>query len=101
MSEVAPDVDAADLYAEADFSGLVGGHAARARTFFGYLERQGLRHVFQEGEDASAFDDRLAAVTFPDPVRARRVDPLLRTRRRATHLARRIRSTARTRLRPA
>ena len=101
MSDVPPDVDAADLYDEADLSGLVGGHAARARTFFGYLERHGLGHIFQEGEDASAFDERLAAVTFPEPVRVRRVDRILRTRRGAARLARRIRSTARQHLRPA
>ena len=52
--------------------------AERFRTFTGYLERHGLRHIFQPGEDSSAFDERLAKVTFPPPVRVRLV------RRRST-----------------
>jgi hypothetical protein len=91
LRDVAPDVDAAELYAEADFGPLMAGHAGRFRTFTRYLESHGLRHVFQEGEDPSLFDARLAKVRFPPPVRARRPTPIDRARRRAWALERRAR----------
>ncbi len=46
----------------------MAGHAARFRTFIDYVERHGLNHVFQPGEDPAAFDAKVAAVDFPPPV---------------------------------
>ena len=68
MPDVPPDVDAADLYAEADFGELNRGHAARFATFLDYLRRHGLDHVFADGEDPSSFDARIAATAFPPAV---------------------------------
>ena len=68
MADVPPDVDAADLYAEADYTGLVQGHARRWRTFTDYLARHELRHVWQEGEDPAAFDERIRATAYPPAV---------------------------------
>lgn len=66
---VPPDVDAADLFDEADYGPLVAGHAARFATFAAYLERHGLAHVFQPGGDRGAgFDDRIARTAFPGPI---------------------------------
>lgn len=101
LSETSPDVDAADLYAEADFGPLMAGHPERFRRFTGYLERHGLRHVFEPGEDTSAFDRRLAAVHFPVPVRVSPVTPVRRARRRAWVVAGRLRRAARQGLRRA
>jgi hypothetical protein len=101
MTDTPPDVDAADLYAEADFGPLMAGHPERFRRFTGYLDQHGLRHVFQPGEDASAFDRRLAAVRFPPPVRVSPVTPVRRTRRRAWDLAGQLRGMARQGLRRA
>jgi Polysaccharide pyruvyl transferase len=95
LSEAPPDVDAADLYAEADFGPLMRGHPERFRRFTGYLQRHGLRHVFEPGEDASEFDTRLAAVRLPAPVRVSPVTPVRRTRRRAWDLARQVRAAGR------
>ncbi len=92
------DVDAADLYDEADFGPLMSGHARRFRTFTTYLESHGLPHVFQPGEDPSLFDARLAAVRFPPPVRARQPSAFDRARHRATLLERRSRKVVRRRL---
>lgn len=65
------DVDAADLYASADWEPLNRGHAARWEIFATFLRRHGLRTVFDEGEDrGAAFDRGLAAVDFPAPVRS-------------------------------
>ena len=68
MTDVPPDVDAADLYAEADFGELNRGHAARFATFLDYLRRHGLDHVFADGEDPSSFDARIAATAYPPAV---------------------------------
>ncbi len=66
---VAPDVDAADLYADADYGPLVAGHPERLARFTAYLERHGLAHVFAAGADGgSAFDARLAETSFPPAV---------------------------------
>jgi hypothetical protein len=101
LGDIPPDIDAADLYEEADFGPLIAGHPERFRRFTGYLERHGLRHVFQPGEDPAAFDRRLAAVRFPPPVRVSRVTPIRRTRRRAWDLAGQLRGVARQSLRRA
>jgi hypothetical protein len=68
MKEVPPDVDAAQLYAEADFTSLVDGHAGRFARFTDYLAKHGLRHVFEAGERPQDFVDRLAATRFPPAV---------------------------------
>lgn len=68
MSEVPPGVDAADLYAEADYTRLHAGHARRFTAFTDYLARHGLRHVWEPGEDPDAFTDRLRATPFPPAV---------------------------------
>jgi hypothetical protein len=68
ISDVAPDTDAADLYAEADFGPLMAGHAERFATFTSFLDRHNLAHVFQPGEDPTAFDRRIAQVAFPPSV---------------------------------
>ena len=68
MRDVPADVDAADLHAEADYGGLVTGHAKRFATFTDYLARHGLRHVWQEGEDPTAFTERLRSTRFPPAV---------------------------------
>ena len=60
--------DAAALYAEADWSKLNDGHAARWGEFSAFLHQHDLTHVYDEGQDASRFDDKLAATEFPPPV---------------------------------
>ncbi|MFL5671509.1 MAG: polysaccharide pyruvyl transferase family protein [Chloroflexota bacterium] len=90
MSDVRPDTDAAELYAEADYGPLVTGHAARFERFIGFVERHGLRHVFEPGEDPSAFDRKVAAIDFPPAVRVRRNVLLHRIRGRSGRLLRRV-----------
>jgi len=72
MSKVTAGTDAAQLYEQADYSAMESGHAARFATFVSYLGRHGLQHVFTEGEDADAFDRRIAATRFPPAVTASR-----------------------------
>jgi hypothetical protein len=69
IPQVAPDVDVADLYAEADYGPLVTGHPERLARFIAYLERHGLAHAFAPGDDGgAAFEARLAATAFPPAI---------------------------------
>lgn len=92
ISQVPSDVDPADLYARADFSAFNSGHRARFEQFAGYLERNGLRHVYAGGRvdpGAGAFDARVAAVTWPAPVRpGRPSESRLGSAARSRHAAR-------------
>ena len=68
MPEVAPDTDASDLYAEADYGPFNRGHAARFAVFAAFLERHGLDHVFRSPAPEPDFATRLAATSFPPAV---------------------------------
>ena len=64
----AEQIDAAELYAGADWTLLNSGHAARWQAFAAFLARHGLTHVYDEGQSAKRFDAAMAATTFPPPV---------------------------------
>lgn len=68
MSQAPPDVDAADLYAEADYGELNRGHASRFETFRAFLRRHGLGDVFADGDGGHAFDERITRTAFPPAV---------------------------------
>ena len=68
ISEITPETDAAELYAEADYGPLNANHKQRYDTFFGYVERHGLSHVFQPGEDPTLFEQKVASIRYPDSV---------------------------------
>lgn len=97
MTDVPADVDAAELHAEADFGAFNDGHAARFATFTAYLERHGLEHVFQPGEDPLAFGRRLVITPFPPAVTARRPDEMPRIGRESRRLRRALRRLRKTR----
>ncbi|MGK2851655.1 MAG: polysaccharide pyruvyl transferase family protein [Candidatus Limnocylindrales bacterium] len=63
-----PTIDAAELYAEADYGPLNRGHAARLATFSAYLDRHGLDHVFRSTPAEPTFVSRIAATPFPPAV---------------------------------
>jgi polysaccharide pyruvyl transferase len=92
MRDVPPDTDAAALYAEADYTGLVRGHPARFAAFADYLARNGLHHIFSAGEDPLAFDRRIAETDYPAAVDAsgdRQVRTVVRRLRRLDFRVRR------------
>ena len=68
ISEITPETDAAELYAEADYGPLNANHKKRYDTFIGYVERHGLSHVFQPGEDPTLFEQKVASIRYPDSV---------------------------------
>ncbi|MFY0406232.1 polysaccharide pyruvyl transferase family protein [Solicola sp. PLA-1-18] len=68
VNEITDDVDAAELYAKADWEPMNQGHQQRWEVFQAFLARHGLPHVYQDGQDPSAFDARLDSLDFPAPV---------------------------------
>jgi hypothetical protein len=69
ITDLSPDVDAAKLYEEADYSALVDGHRERFERIKGFLARHGVDHVYTEtGDQGAAFEKRLAEVDLPAPV---------------------------------
>ena len=77
VSDVPADVDAAQLFAEADFSALHAGHRERFETYRRFLEKNGLPHVFTDETAAGgqAYDEKVRSVRFPGPVLPR-TDPV-------------------------
>lgn len=69
LDEVDPRSLAADLYESVDLGPMLAAHQANWETFSAFLARNGLGHVFEEGQDPHAFDRRLSEVDFPAPVR--------------------------------
>jgi hypothetical protein len=69
VTDVDPTTDPIELYAETSWERLVKGHSARWDTFSAFLTQHNLRHVYTEGQDPTAFDQELAALEFPPPVR--------------------------------
>ena len=63
------DLDPAELYAEADFGALTGGHQERFDRFMGFLERNGLENTFTHGDGGAAHEKRLRSLAFPAGVR--------------------------------
>jgi hypothetical protein len=84
MPDLLAGTDAAELYAEADYTALNQGHPARFATFTKFLTRHGLGHVFAEGEDPTSFDRRAAETNYPPgvgPLRDPRAKALGRLKR--------------------
>jgi hypothetical protein len=69
ITSIEEDADALSLYAECDWNRLNKAHPDRWDSFASFLGEHRLTHVYGEGQDPSAFDDRLAATEFPPPVR--------------------------------
>ncbi|MFI2711399.1 polysaccharide pyruvyl transferase family protein [Micromonospora sp. NPDC018662] len=75
MRDVPADVDAADLYAEADYTTLTEGHRARFDTITAFLAKHDLGTSFADGDSAAAFDRRVAETVFPPAVRPAAATP--------------------------
>ncbi|WP_019871502.1 polysaccharide pyruvyl transferase family protein [Salinispora oceanensis] len=69
MQDVPADVDAADLYQEADYTAFNKGHTARFETMLSFLTKHDLGHSFADADSATRFDDKVRATTFPPAVR--------------------------------
>lgn len=70
VSEAA-HLEAADLYADADFTAFNSGHAGRFESFLGFLHENGLQTIFDPGKENPEYDRRLAALPSALPLRPR------------------------------
>lgn len=71
IRDLTPDLDAAELYEEADYTAMHAGHAERLARFSSFLEKNGLDHVHQPGEDGGeAFEERVRTTAYPPGVDA-------------------------------
>ncbi|WP_328348681.1 polysaccharide pyruvyl transferase family protein [Micromonospora sp. NBC_00421] len=69
MKDVPADVDAAQLYAEADYTALHAGHRARYEVLRAFLARHDLGNAFDDGDSAARFDAQVRETEFPPAVR--------------------------------
>jgi Polysaccharide pyruvyl transferase len=69
ITSIEDDADPLSLYAECDWNRLNKAHPDRWDSFASFLGEHRLTHVYDEGQDPSDFDNRLAATEFPPPVR--------------------------------
>ncbi|MEV4812857.1 polysaccharide pyruvyl transferase family protein [Micromonospora avicenniae] len=69
MKDVPADVDAADLYEEADYTALNNGHKARFETMLAFLAKHDLPNAFADGDSPTRFDEQVRATSYPPAVR--------------------------------
>ncbi len=69
ITKLPQDLDPAELYAEADFTALTGGHQERFERFIGFLDRNGLENTFTHGDAGAAYEQRIRSLRFPPGIR--------------------------------
>ncbi|SBT39147.1 polysaccharide pyruvyl transferase family protein [Micromonospora narathiwatensis] len=69
LRDAPDDIDAAQLYAEADYTALNDGHKERFSRFTGFLARHDLGLSFADGDSATRFDQRVRDIVYPPAVR--------------------------------
>lgn len=65
---MSPEQDPRDLYQNSSYSSMLGGHAQRFATYAQFLDKNGLRNVFTDGDGGAAFEARMTAVDLPPPI---------------------------------
>ena len=82
LSDVGEGTTVADLYSQADPSDFNKGYDGRFEHYLAFLSKNGLATCYENGDGGAAFDARMAATEFPEPVRpwADSADPEISTR---------------------
>ncbi|NYH53427.1 hypothetical protein HNR06_003016 [Nocardiopsis arvandica] len=71
LRDLPTNVDAVDLWEETDYTAMHSGHMERFTRYTGFLEKNGLDHVFTPGEDeGEAFEQRVRETAYPPVVHA-------------------------------
>lgn len=65
IDHVSAETEATELYAEADYTAFHANACANFERFTGFLERNGLAHIYQPGLASTQFDDKLNAAQLP------------------------------------
>ncbi|MEV7397624.1 polysaccharide pyruvyl transferase family protein [Aeromicrobium sp. NPDC092404] len=68
MPEFTAELKVEDLYESTDMSGFNAALPEGFDRYTAFLQRNGLEHIWTEGNGTGDFDERLAAATFPRPV---------------------------------
>ncbi|KAA1397148.1 polysaccharide pyruvyl transferase family protein [Aeromicrobium ginsengisoli] len=68
MPEFTSELKAEDLYESTDMAEFNAALPEGFDRYTAFLERNGLEHIWTEGNGTGDFDERLAAATFPRPV---------------------------------
>ncbi|MEU7841931.1 polysaccharide pyruvyl transferase family protein [Micromonospora sp. NPDC049114] len=69
LRDVPADVDAAQLYAEADYTALNDGHKERFERITAFLAKHDLGLSFADGDSAIRFDEQVRQTVYPPAVR--------------------------------
>ncbi|WP_435124348.1 polysaccharide pyruvyl transferase family protein [Micromonospora tulbaghiae] len=69
MRDVPADVDAAQLYEEADYTALNEGHKERFARITAFLAKHDLGLSFADGDSATRFDEQVRQTVYPQAVR--------------------------------
>lgn len=68
MPELTADITAEELYDATDLTEFNAAMPANFDRYTGFLERNGLQHIWAEGRSTTDFDSRLAAADLPPAV---------------------------------
>lgn len=69
MPELTADLKVEELYESTDMAAFNAELPHGFDRYVAFLDRNGLEHIWQDGNGAGDFDERLAAATFPPAVR--------------------------------
>ena len=68
IRDLADPVDARNLYESSDYSEMTKGHAERFAAYSAFLGRNGLKHVFAEGDGGEEFEAKMRQADLPGPI---------------------------------
>jgi hypothetical protein len=69
VSEFTEDIHAAELYDNVDLSAFNKAQPDRFERYVAFLQRNGLEHIWQDGNANPSFDAQVAAASFPPAVK--------------------------------
>lgn len=68
VSQVPADIDASQLYDEADFTVFNSLRADRFANYLAFLDKNDIDHIFNYPEEEQRWEQQLAVIDFPAPV---------------------------------
>jgi hypothetical protein len=69
VTDMTADVDVAQLYAEADFTGFNTEYESGFQRLLDFMTRNGLENAYEHGDGGAEYDKTIAATNFAEPYR--------------------------------
>ncbi|CAM5409100.1 polysaccharide pyruvyl transferase family protein [Streptomyces fumanus] len=69
LTELRPDTEVADLYAETDYTAFNEHYDEGFRRLLDFMTRNGLENTYEHGDGGEAYDKKVAATEFTAPYR--------------------------------